>query len=94
MRSAVVSAAISAPDPNPSFGAARGYWKVPDASGWMNPLSLIAVLESFPEDGVNVAFSTEEGKARFEFLKVVGRLWTKLVLGGVSALLEELEHSR
>jgi DNA invertase Pin-like site-specific DNA recombinase len=36
-----------------------------------NPLSLIAVLESFLEDGVNVEFSTEEGKARFEFLKVV-----------------------
>ena len=30
-----------------------------------NPLSLIAVLESFLEDGVNVEFSTEEGKARF-----------------------------
>ena len=29
-----------------------------------NPLSLIAVLESFLEDGVNVEFSTEEGKAR------------------------------
>ena len=36
-----------------------------------NPLRLIAVLESFLEDGVNVEFSTEEGKARFEFLKVV-----------------------
>jgi DNA invertase Pin-like site-specific DNA recombinase len=36
-----------------------------------NPLSLIAVLESFLEDGVNVEFSTEEGKARFEFLKIV-----------------------
>ena len=36
-----------------------------------NPLSLIAVLERFPEDGVNVEFSTEEGKARFEFFKVV-----------------------
>jgi site-specific DNA recombinase len=36
-----------------------------------NPLSLIAVLESFLEDGVNVEFSTEEGKAHFEFLKVV-----------------------
>ena len=36
-----------------------------------NPLSLIAVLESFLEDDVNVEFSTEEGKARFEFLKVV-----------------------
>ena len=36
-----------------------------------NPLSLIAVLASFLEDGVNVEFSTEEGKARFEFLKVV-----------------------
>ena len=36
-----------------------------------NPLSLIAVLESFLEDGVNVEFSTEEGKARFEFFKVV-----------------------
>jgi hypothetical protein len=28
-----------------------------------DPLSLIAVLESFLEDGVNVEFSTEEGKA-------------------------------
>ena len=28
-------------------------------------------LESFREDDVNVEFSTEEGKARFEFLKVV-----------------------
>ena len=36
-----------------------------------NPLSLIAVLESFLEDGVNVEFSTEEGKARFELFKVV-----------------------
>jgi len=32
---------------------------------------VIAVLESFLEDGVNVEFSTEEGKARFEFLEVV-----------------------
>jgi hypothetical protein len=31
----------------------------------------VAVLESFLEDGVNVEFSTKEGKARFEFLKVV-----------------------
>ena len=32
-----------------------------------DPLRLIAVLESFLEDGVNVKFSTETGKARFEF---------------------------
>ena len=38
-----------------------------------SPLSLIAVLESFLEDGVNVEFSTEEGKARFEFFNVVRR---------------------
>ena len=37
------------------------------------PLSLIAVLERFLEDGVNVEFSTEVGKARFEFFKVVWR---------------------
>jgi site-specific DNA recombinase len=36
-----------------------------------DPLSLIAVLERFLEDGVNVEFSTEEGKARFEFIKAV-----------------------
>ena len=36
-----------------------------------NPLSLIAMLERFLEDGVNLEFSTEEGKARFEFLKIV-----------------------
>ena len=36
-----------------------------------DPLGLIAVLERFLEDGVNVEFSTEEGNARFEFFKVV-----------------------
>ena len=36
-----------------------------------NPFSLIAVLERFLEDGVNVEFSTEVGKSRFEFFKVV-----------------------
>jgi site-specific DNA recombinase len=35
-----------------------------------NSLGLIAVLERFLEEGVSVEFRTEEGKARFEFLKV------------------------
>ena len=36
-----------------------------------NPFKLIAALERFLEDGVTVEFSTEEGKARFEFIEMV-----------------------
>jgi hypothetical protein len=54
-----------------------------------DPHSRVAVLERFLEHGVSVEFSTEEGKARFEFFKVCSR-----ILIGASAQLEELEHSR
>jgi DNA invertase Pin-like site-specific DNA recombinase len=47
-----------------------------------DPLSLIAVLERFLEDGVNVEFSTEEGKSCFEFLKVVRQTMDKRRFGG------------
>jgi DNA invertase Pin-like site-specific DNA recombinase len=46
-----------------------------------NPLSLIAVSESFLEDDVNVEFSTEEGRARFKFLKVVGQTTDEIGIG-------------
>jgi site-specific DNA recombinase len=46
-----------------------------------NPLSLIAVLESLLEDGVNVEFSTEEGKARFAFLKAVWQTMDEIGIG-------------
>ena len=46
-----------------------------------NPLSLIAVLESFLEHGVNVEFSTKEGKARFEFFKVVRQTMDEIGIG-------------
>ena len=46
-----------------------------------NPLSLIAVSESFLEDDVNVEFSTEEGRARFKFLKVVGQTMDEIGIG-------------
>ena len=43
-----------------------------------NPLGLIALLERFLEDDVNVEFSTEEGKARFEFLKAARQTMDEL----------------
>ena len=44
-------------------------------------LSLIAVLERFLEEGVSVEFSTEEGKARFEFLKAVRQTMDEIGVG-------------